>query len=138
MALQDCIFCKIATGQIPCHKIYENDSVLAFLDIGPLSEGHTLVIPKAHFEKLDQCPPEILSGVIQVVGNVSRAIVSALGCDGYNVLCNNGMAAGQEVHHIHFHVIPRTSGDDVFTEWKSGSCSKDQAELLANRITQNL
>lgn len=138
MASQDCIFCKIAAGQIPCYKVFENDSVLAFLDIGPLSQGHTLVIPKAHFEKLDQCPSEVLSDVITAVGHISRAFVDGLCCDGYNVLCNNGRAAGQEVDHVHFHIIPRNSGDGVFTEWKSGSCSEHQARILVDKITENL
>ena len=138
MVSQDCIFCKIAAGEIPCSKIYENDSVIAFLDIGPLSEGHSLVIPKAHYDKFDQCPPELLSDLAVCTGKIASAIVSGLGCEGYNVLCNNGTAAGQEVDHVHFHVIPRNSGDAVFSQWPKKEYAQGRVEFILNKISENL
>jgi len=111
MNSDDCIFCKIATGQIQCNKIYETSGVLAFLDSGPVSNGHTLVIPKAHFEKMDECPLDILSQISGCLGKIATAVVDAMKADGYNVLCNNGKAAGQVVNHLHFHIIPRNFDD---------------------------
>ena len=138
MSSQDCVFCKIAAGEIPCSKVYEDDSVLAFLDINPLSEGHTLVIPKAHYDKLDLCPPEVLTSIAVCIGKVALAVVSGLQCDGYNVLCNNGKAAGQEVDHVHFHVIPRDSGDGVFTQWPTKQYGKGRADVILNEICKNM
>jgi len=138
MSDQNCIFCKIAAGEIPSSKVYEDDSVIAFLDIGPLSEGHTLVIPKDHYERLDQCPADVLASMSACAGKVASAVVSALECDGYNVLCNNGESAGQEVNHVHFHVIPRKSGDKVFTQWPSKSYSKGRAQEVLNKILRKL
>jgi histidine triad (HIT) family protein len=138
MGSQDCIFCKIAAGDIPCSKVYEGESVIAFLDVNPLSEGHTLVIPKVHYDKIDQCTPEVLADIAVCVGKVSSAIVSGMQCDGYNVLCNNGRAAGQEVDHVHFHVIPRESGDGVFTQWPKKQYAQDRVEVVLNKITKNL
>ena len=138
MGSQDCIFCKIADGDIPCCKVYEDESVIAFLDISPLSEGHTLVIPKAHFERFDQCPPQLLADIAECTAKIASAVVSGLGYDGYNVLCNNGGAAGQEVNHVHFHVIGRNSGDAVFTKWPAKHYSEGQAEVILNRIAKNL
>lgn len=138
MGSQDCIFCKIASGEIPCNKVYEDDSVIAFLDVNPLSDGHTLVIPKVHYDKIDQCPPEVLADIAVCVGKVSSAIVSGMQCDGYNVLCNNGRAAGQEVDHVHFHVIGRESGDGVFTQWPKKQYEQGREEIVLNKITKNL
>lgn len=138
MISQDCMFCKIVAGEMPCHKVYENESVLAFLDIGPLSEGHILVIPKSHYEKVDQVVSDDLKDVILAVKKITVALVDALECEGYNILCNNGKVAGQVVKHVHFHVIPRNSGDQVFTEWKAGSYPEGRAETLANKICQKL
>ena len=96
MGVQDCIFCKIASGQIPSTKIYEDDIVVAFLDIGPISDGHTLVMPRQHFEKVHNCPPELLGQIWTRLGKIAGAVASATGADGYNVLCNNGRAAGTD------------------------------------------
>lgn len=138
MVSQDCIFCKIATGDIPCRKVYEDDSVIAFLDVNPLSDGHTLIIPKVHFEKLDDCPSDVLASLAVCVGKIASAVVAGLQCDGYNVLCNNGEAAGQEVNHVHFHVIPRESGDGVFTQWLPKQYAEGRADVVLNKISENL
>lgn len=106
-----CIFCKIVAGQIPCHKLWEDGRALAFLDVGPLSEGHALVIPKAHYETLDQVPAEDAAAIGAALPALARAIRKATGADAYNILQNNGPAAGQVVPHVHFHLIPRHAGN---------------------------
>ena len=138
MTAKDCIFCKIVAGQVPSIKIYENELVLVFMDVGPISEGHTLVIPKKHFEKLDDCPAEILSDISVVLGRVAKAVSQAMASDGYNVLCNNGRAAGQLVEHVHFHIIPRTKDDSVFNRWPSFEYEQGRAEEIAEKICAKL
>ena len=133
-----CIFCKIVKGQIPAVKVYEDEVVVAFLDIGPVSDGHTLVVPKQHFEKVDQCPSELLGAVFSRVAKVAKAVKSGLECDGYNVLCNNGRAAGQLVDHLHFHIVPRIKGDMVFSHWPSYKYPEGKAEKIAEKIIKNL
>jgi histidine triad (HIT) family protein len=125
-------------GQIPVTKIYEDDVVLSFLDIGPISDGHTLVIPKQHFEKLHDCPTKLLSEVGSRLGKIAKAVVDAMDSDGYNILCNNGRAAGQLVEHVHFHIIPRNTGDGVFDRWPAYKYQKGQIEQIANKICENL
>ena len=138
MSVEDCIFCKIVAGEIPCYKIYENDSVLAFLDIGPISAGHTLVIPKMHFERIDECPDEVLVAVSKCVGALAGVVAETMASEGYNVLCNNGRAAGQLVDHVHFHIIPRNSGDGVFKHWPAGKYEEGQAEVILKSICEKL
>lgn len=134
----ECLFCKMAAGRIPVTKIYEDDVVLSFLDIGPLSNGHTLVIPKQHCEKLHNCPAELLSQVVIQVRRIAKAVVEALDIDGYNVLCNNGKVAGQHISHLHFHIIPRKAGDDLFERWPAFKYEKGQIEKFADQIRKKL
>jgi histidine triad (HIT) family protein len=138
LADKDCIFCKIAAGQIPCFKIYEDENVLVFLDIGPVSDGHTLVVPKEHCTKVHNCKPEMLSAVAAVLPKITAAVAAATGADGYNVLCNNGRAAGQLVEHLHFHIIPRKAGDGVFDHWPAFKYPQGKAEKLAREIRARL
>ena len=138
MSAQDCIFCKIASGQIPSAKIYEDEIVVAFLDIGPISDGHTLVMPRQHFEKAHNCPPELLGQIWTRLGRIADAVASATGADGYNVLCNNGRAAGQLVDHLHFHIVPRKAGDGVFAKWPSYKYGQGRAEAIAEKIIKLL
>jgi histidine triad (HIT) family protein len=130
----ECIFCKIIAGQIPAAKVYEDDNVLVFLDIGPVSEGHTLVAPKQHYQKLHECPPEVLAEIGARLGKIAEAVASAMNSDGYNVLCNNGRAAGQLVDHLHFHIIPRMTGDGVFNRWPAFKYPEGKLEKLAEKI----
>ena len=111
--MEDCIFCKIVKGDIPCQKIYENDKVFAFLDIMPIHKGHTLVIPKEHHETLLDMPDDTLAELAKVAKKVSKAVKKATGADGFNIGQNNGAAAGQAVFHFHLHVIPRFNGDGL-------------------------
>ncbi len=138
MKSADCIFCKIADKQIPSTLVYEDDLVLAFLDIGPISDGHTLVIPKEHFATFDRCPPEMLGEICSRLGKIAAAVQKAVGCDGYNVLCNNGRAAGQVIEHLHFHIIPRNTGDGVLSQWPSHKYPAGKAEKIAQSIRSNL
>jgi len=134
----ECVFCGIVAGRIPSTKIYEDDVVFAFLDIGPISDGHTLVIPKEHFEKLHDCPAEVLGWVGSRLGRLSKAVVVAMDADGYNILCNTGTAAGQLVEHLHFHIIPRKNGDGVFSRWPSYKYEQGRIEAIAEKIRRNL
>jgi len=125
-------------GQIPVIKIYEDEVVLAFLDIGPVSDGHTLVIPKQHFEKLHDCPAELLGRVGSRLGKIAKAVAAGMNSDGYNVLCNNGRSAGQLVEHLHFHIIPRNTGDGVFNRWPAYKYEEGKIEEIATKIRENL
>ena len=128
----DCVFCAIAAGEIPCFKVYEDDFALAYLDINPFSEGHTLVIPKAHTTGLLDTPEETLAALIARVKKVAAHLKSALGCDGFHILQNNGAAAGQTVGHIHFHIVPRRNGDPI--EFANRPGDMEHLKALAARI----
>ncbi len=136
--MDGCVFCKMVEGEIPVTKVYEDAAVLAFLDIGPISDGHTLVVPKRHCPTIHECDPEVLAEVFTRVGRIAEAVMTAMEADGYNVLSNNGAAAGQVVDHVHFHIIPRKVGDRVFTQWPSYRYKKGQIEDLAARIRRHL
>ena len=138
MSADDCLFCKMVAGQIPVVKIYEDEDVLSFLDIGPISDGHTLVIPKQHFEKLHDCPSELLGRVTKRLGKIAAAVIAAMNSDGYNVLCNNGRAAGQLVEHLHFHIIARRNGDGLFDRWAAYRYEQGRIEVIAEEIRKKL
>lgn len=106
----DCLFCKIIAGEIPSHKVYENDRVFAFLDINPVSEGHTLVIPKAHATDLAAGSVEDAQALMEAIHLLAPKIVQAMGGDGYNLGMNHGESAGQIVMHTHLHIMPRKAG----------------------------
>src|ERR1044071_1709211 len=105
--MAETVFSKILRGELPCHKVYEDDRVFAFLDISPLSPGHTLVIPKAPAETLDQLSDESAAALGRALPRICRAVLKATGATAYNVLENNGALAHQAVHHVHFHIIPK-------------------------------
>ena len=138
MGTDDCIFCKMSAGEVPVTKIYEDEVVLAFLDIGPLSDGHTLVIPKGHFEYLHECPEELLGQLCSRLGKIAKAVMVGMNSEGYNVLCNNGRSAGQLVRHLHFHIIARNTGDGIFNRWSAYKYEQGKAELIATKIRENL
>jgi histidine triad (HIT) family protein len=113
----DCVFCKIVRGEIPSARVYEDETALAILDIGPIVKGHTLVIPKEHHDPLTATPPPILHHLIDVVQHIAKAQMEELKADGVNVTQANGAAAGQIIPHIHFHVIPRFLTDGHHWNW---------------------
>lgn len=130
----DCVFCAIAEGEIPCFKVYEDDLVLAYLDINPFSEGHTLVIPKTHYTGLLDTPEEVLQGIIARVKKIAAHIKATLPCDGFNVLQNNGLAAGQTVPHVHFHIIPRVGDGEGEITFENHKGDRTHLSQLAERI----
>ena len=134
-----CIFCKIVNGDIPSTKVYEDDHILAFMDIGPIVKGHALVIPKMHVDPITAIEPNLLGDVIKVVQKIATAQLEGLGADGVNIHQCNGKASGQEVPHLHFHVIPRYHTDGHHWNWNAKKYD-DIAEMqsLAETIKQNL
>jgi histidine triad (HIT) family protein len=128
----DCIFCAIAAGEIPSFKVYEDDFALAYLDINPFSRGHTLVIPKVHAAGLLDADDAMLAELVLRVKKVAAQVKERLGCDGFNILQNNGEAAGQTVRHIHFHIVPRWNGDPLAFENSKGDMKA--LESLAERL----
>lgn len=130
----DCIFCKIVAGDIPSYRVYECSNTIAFLDVGPLSIGHTLVVPKGHFETLDQLPDPEAAEIGMVVKRVGTAVARATDCVGWNVLQNNGAIAGQVVPHVHFHIIPRAEGDGLGYRWNARELDKAKAEALREQV----
>ena len=129
----NCIFCKIVAGQIPSTKVYEDEKVLAFLDIAPVNVGHTLVIPKKHYANLEDVPEAELCEVMKVVKKVGLALKKGLGVTGYNISENNDPIAGQIVAHLHFHVIPRVQGDNLHL-WPQRQFDVDQIQAAAEKL----
>jgi histidine triad (HIT) family protein len=134
--MADTIFGKILRGEIPCHRIYDDEHVLAFLDINPLSRGHVLVIPKEPAETLDQLSDDAAAALGRVMPRIARAVIAATGVRDYNVLQNNGTVAHQAVHHVHFHIIPKTSDAGLGIGWKP--VSLDDGAALAKAISAKL
>ena len=130
--MADSIFGKIIAGEIPCHKVYEDSEVLAFLDINPLSRGHTLVIPKEPAETLDQLSDASAAAVGRALPRICRAVMAATGVREYNVLENNGSGAHQVVPHVHFHIIPKPNAQEgLGIGWPAGKLEADGAALAA-------
>ncbi|GJM25303.1 MAG: hydrolase [Phycisphaerae bacterium] len=134
----DCVFCKIVAGEIPCHQIFSNDVVLAFLDIGPVSAGHVLLIPKRHCDSIVDLPSDVASAIGETLPRLARAVIDTVSADGLNVLQNNGECAGQVVNHAHFHLIPRTKDDGLGYRWRSGEYRAGEAEQLCGKISGSL
>ena len=132
------IFDKILAGQIPCHRVYEDERVLAFLDIHPISDGHTLVIPKERAAFLHQLSDEASAAIGRVLPRIARAAMKASGAEQYNVLQNNGREAHQAVFHVHFHVIPRKSNQGLGIGWPTGSLDPARADQLLAQMHASL
>jgi len=127
----DCIFCKIVNDEIPSVVIHEDEDFRVILDLGPASKGHALVIPKEHYADLYELSDELASRVLVTAKKVVCRMKEALGCDGYNIVQNNGMAAGQTVMHFHVHLIPRYKDDRIGLGWEMGKLSdEDRDEIL--------
>jgi histidine triad (HIT) family protein len=134
----DCIFCKIVDGDIPCAKVYESETCLAFLDIAPVNAGHVLVLPKGHYPTLMDIPAELGCDLTEALSKVGKAVMEATGAEGLNLVQNNFEAAGQLVFHAHFHLIPRFS-DDGLVLWPQGPYeSKDEMSKIATDIAKLL
>lgn len=131
---QGSIFARIAAGEIPCQRVFENEHVLAFLDVNPLAEGHALVIPKRPVARLEELPPELAAELGRQLPVIARKIMTATGATAYNILQNNGAPAGQEVPHVHFHIIPRRPDDGLGYRWRPQKRSAEELAALAARI----
>ena len=131
--MSDCIFCKIAAGEIPSATIYEDADFRVILDLGPATFGHALILPKEHYADLTEIPEELAAKAIIVAKKVITYMKDALPCDGYNVVQNNGEAAGQTVFHFHVHLIPRYKGDHAGVAWKPGRLSDEDKEAILEK-----
>ena len=142
MALvDDCVFCRILKGEIPCCKVYEDDKVLAFLDIAPFNFGHTVIVPKEHNHSVTTLPEEYLSAMFVVAPKLAVAIMTATGAEGFNLVLNNGHVAGQVVPHAHLHILPRFADDDVLITASSKAYAtpeemSDMAEKIVAAFTK--
>jgi histidine triad (HIT) family protein len=134
--MAETVFTRILSGELPCHKVYEDDHVLAFLDIFPLAPGHTLVIPKEPAETLDQLSDDASAAIGRALPRICRAVLAATGASAFNILQNNGAAAHQAVFHVHFHVIPKVGEAGLGIGWKPGKL--DDGAALAARIAAKL
>ena len=136
MKKEDCIFCKIAAGDIPSATIYEDSDFRVILDIEPASKGHALVLPKDHYANLYEVPEELASKALIVAKKVIEKMTDIVGCDGYNVLQNNGEVAGQTVFHFHMHLIPRYKDDDVTITWKHGELKDEWKKEVVSKMNE--
>lgn len=137
--MSDCIFCRIIAGEIPSTKVYEDDLVLAIMDIQPINTGHVLVLPKKHFAHLHEMDEETGARLFRVAMRVERAIrETELICEGTNLLQNNGRPAMQEVFHVHLHVIPRYRGDGVKFKFPQEQTPREELEKAASMIRESL
>lgn len=128
----NCIFCKIAAGDIPSATLYEDDDFKVILDIEPASKGHALIIPKEHYANLYELDDELAAKALVLAKKMITKLTEIVGCEGYNILQNNGKAAGQTVFHFHMHLIPRYAEDDVKIGWKLGELTDEvKADILA-------
>lgn len=138
MKKDDCIFCKIAAGEIPSATIYEDESFRVILDIAPASKGHAIILPKKHGADIFELEEEDCTNIFLVAAKVSKAMKEVLHCDGLNVLQNNGEAAGQTVFHFHMHLIPRYIGDKVSIAWKCGEYLDDDKEKILKSLKDRM
>ena len=136
MKNENCIFCKNAAGEIPSATIYEDEDFRVILDIEPASKGHALILPKEHYANLYELPEELASKVLVVAKKVVTAMTEVLGCDGYNVLQNNGEVAGQTVFHFHMHLVPRYKDDQVNIKWKPGTLKEEWKEEILAKMNE--
>ena len=126
----NCVFCKIVAGEIPAAVVHEEEALLAFLDVAPLAEGHVLVIPREHYAHLVDLPGSVLTSIAVAVPKLGRALLKVSGAEGFNLLVNQGEAAGQVVPHVHYHLIPRRPGDGLGYRWNAGSYEAGRADEL--------
>lgn len=136
--IHETVFDKILSGEIPCHKVYEDDHVLAFFDIGPVSLGHTLLIPKERKTMLHELSEESAAAIGRVLPKLCRAVLAATGAKAYNILQNNGSEAHQIVTHVHFHIIPRSGEQGLEIGWNAGSLPPEDAQDLLEKMKQTL
>ena len=138
MKKDDCIFCKIANGDIPSASPYECDDFKVILDLNPANKGHALILPKEHADNIYEIDADVAGKIFSFATKLAKAIKEETGCDGLNLLQNNGEAAGQTVNHFHLHLVPRFKGDEVKMTWKPGSSTPDELNEIANAYAKRL
>ena len=135
--MEDCIFCKIIKGDIPSAKVYEDDRVMAFLDIGPANKGHTLVVPKKHSKNILEDDLEDLNACMNTVQKVAMSIIRAVNAGGFNLIVNTNKTAGQVISHTHFHIIPRFKNDGL-KHWPQGKYEEGEMASIQKKIKENI
>lgn len=138
MKKDDCIFCKLANGEIPTNALYEDDIVKVIFDANPAAKGHVLILPKEHFDNIYELDDDTAAYVFKVAAKISRSYKKALDFDGLNIVQNNGEAAGQTVFHFHMHIIPRIKGDTVNVGWVPGTVDNDEIASIVGKVTPYL
>ncbi len=134
----DCIFCKIVSVELSAAVVYENESIVAFLDVNPLAEGHILVIPREHYSGVVDMPSAVCGAFLSSLPVLGRALVEVTGAEGFNVLLNNGRVAGQVVPHVHCHIVPRKQGDGLGYRWNAGTYAEGRDAELASALQKVL
>ena len=134
MKNENCIFCKLANGDIPTATLYEDDDFRVILDAGPAAKGHALILPKEHYANLYELDDELAAKVLVLAKKMITKLTAILDCDGYNIVQNNGEAAGQTVFHFHLHMIPRYKDDEVGLGWKMGTLTDEDKEDILSKL----
>ncbi len=134
MIKNDCIFCEISNGEIPSKTIYEDDDFRVILDVSPATKGHALLLPKAHYADLYELDEEMAGKVMKLAKRIAAQMKEKLGCDGFNIVQNNGETAGQTVFHFHMHLIPRYADDNQKIGWNPTSPDAEELEAIQNKI----
>ena len=129
----NCIFCKIANGEIPSATLYEDEDFRVILDLGPATKGHALILPKNHFPNLFEIPEDMDAKAFILAKKIAKKMKDVFGCDGVNIVQNNGVAAGQTVFHFHIHLIPRYEGDHAGVTWKPGTLTDEEREEILQK-----
>ena len=132
--MSECIFCRIANGEIPSATLYEDDDFRVILDLGPASKGHALILPKSHAANIYELPDELAGKAMVLAKKMAGRMTEALECDGFNIVRNNGEVAGQTVFHFHMHLIPRYEGDQVNVTWKPGTLTDEVRDEIIGKL----
>ena len=132
--MDNCIFCKIAAGEIPATTLYEDEDFRVILDLGPAAKGHSLILPKAHYANIYEIPEDLAGKAMKLAKRMAEKMVPALGADGFNVVQNNGEVAGQTVFHFHMHLIPRYQGDSARFGWKPGELTEEMKQEVLSAL----
>jgi histidine triad (HIT) family protein len=136
MKKDDCIFCRIANGSVPSKTIYEDDEFRVILDLGPATKGHALILPKDHYADIYEIPEDTAADAMKLAKRMAAVMKEKLHCDGFNIVQNNGEAAGQTVKHFHIHLIPRYRDDGQHILWEPGEVSQYELEMIKEQITR--
>ncbi len=136
--MDDCIFCKIAQGEIPAATLYEDEEFRVIMDMGPAAKGHSLILPKKHYANVYELPEEMAGKAFCLAKKMAGVMTEALETDGFNIVQNNGAAAGQTVFHFHMHLIPRYEKDDAGFGWKPGTLSDEDREEVLSKVKHAL